>query len=118
MKLLPRINRTLLEAHAPGSDRGFEDLNRSEQNQMRAIKAPADLKSVEYLNDWMDDHILCVGAKINGVPVGFWWIGHDGAADIKHAGDSPTAKKGVVEIVKQYVEAGEDELRDNPDAGK
>ena len=35
---------------------------------------------VELLADWVDDHEQCVGVKLNGVEVSFWWLSFEAAS--------------------------------------
>jgi hypothetical protein len=48
------------------SDEGLRD--------MMLIRQPHDIKTVEDIAWWEDDHEPCFGAKINGTFVSFWWM--------------------------------------------
>lgn len=76
------------------SDQDFETLSR--------IKTVKDLKKVEILDDWHDDHCPCVGVRINGVHVSFWWLTETAMAAF-HYPDSRKAAQMIFEIVTDYV---------------
>lgn len=87
-------------------DRFFNQLTPEEQGIVEAIK-PTDELTVEVLAEWHDDHLPCVGAKINGVPMGFWWLNMEGAGAFHYA-DSKAAQKAIHEMIAGYIKFGED----------
>jgi hypothetical protein len=83
-------------------ERMFDELTPDEQKKIEAIKTVDDIKSVELLDTWEDDHEMCAGVEINGVKMGFWWIG-SGIGAFEYP-DSPKAKKDVLEMIKEAVQ--------------
>lgn len=67
---IPRINVSQGKRKYPA----FWDLNDSDLREMMLIRKPHDIKTVEDIAWWEDDHEACFGAKINGVYVSFWWM--------------------------------------------
>ena len=51
----------------------FWELNDNDLREMMLIRQPHDIKTVEDIAWWEDDHEPCFGAKINGTYVSFWW---------------------------------------------
>jgi RNA polymerase sigma factor (sigma-70 family) len=83
---------------SPRYERMFYELSPEEQNVLNNIKTVDDLKSVEVVGEWSDDHVPCVGVKINGVEIGFWWLDNSGIAAF-HYPDSGKAKQTIVDII-------------------
>jgi hypothetical protein len=84
-------------------ERFFSDLSSEELNKLATIKTPDDLKSVEVLDTWRDDHETCVGVRVNGIEFGCWWIVSEFAGAFYYW-DSARAKADIVEYISQCVE--------------
>lgn len=59
-------------------------------------KAVKKLK-IGVVEDWEDDHEICIGVKVGNVEFGLWWIGRTEAA----AWEYPDSKKAIKEIIIQ-----------------
>jgi len=70
MKLHRQINEAT--AYGRGHERMYHELSPKEQKLLGAIKTINDIKSVVVVDEWEDDHLPCVGTKINKIPIGFW----------------------------------------------
>ena len=53
--------------------RMFNELTPSEQKIIKGL-TDEDLRRLDVLDVWRDDHQPCVGIKVAGVPMGFWWL--------------------------------------------
>ncbi len=85
--------------------RSFEDLSKREQEILKAaVKDPATLNVFLHGDSWIDDHILCQGARVNGILIGFWWIGGEGIGSLTYSKDSPSAKLDVIKMLKNFME--------------
>ena len=82
----------------------FGDLSASDRQTLMEISGPDDIKSCQITNDWEDDHLVCLSAKINGIELSFWWVGWDGAGAFKYAEDSGEAREGVFNALKHEIE--------------
>jgi hypothetical protein len=69
--------------------RFFHELTEEERKTLTDIKAPNDIKTTECLAEWANDHVVCFGAKINGVELGFWWVGSNFGEYLGCAGGKP-----------------------------
>jgi hypothetical protein len=49
-------------------------LTDAEKDVLYAIEKPADVKTCVVTSTWVDDNMICIGTRINNVPIGFWWI--------------------------------------------
>jgi hypothetical protein len=67
---IPRINATRGAKKYPA----FWELSDEGLREMMLIRQPHDIKTVEDIAWWEDDHEPCFGAKINGTYVSFWWM--------------------------------------------
>ena len=60
----------------------------------------------ELLATWTDDHERCVGVRINGVEVGFWWLTFEAAAAFAYP-DSPLGREIIWVVLNDHlVETG------------
>lgn len=63
------------KSYPPNPDqRVFEELNPDEKERIADIRSPSDIHSFVFTTLWEDDHELCLGTKINNVPIGLWWV--------------------------------------------
>jgi hypothetical protein len=85
--------------------RSLTDLSREERKVLLSIHKPEDIKSCEVMDAWEDDHIPCVGVKLNGIEIGFWWIG-DMVGAFKYW-DSATAKEDIIDCIGASVETAD-----------
>lgn len=98
----------------------YEDLPEDAKAALRAIKAPTDIQSSQVMEDWRDDHQLCVGVVLNGITFGAWWCGWEVAGAFQYW-ESPKAREEIVEYIQQTTsdldaamqENAEIEARDN-----
>ena len=67
------------------------------------IQKPEDIKSIDNILYWEDDHVLCVGAKINGIEVSWWWYGPDLLGHLMYSNVVPEAKKQVFNSLKELI---------------
>jgi hypothetical protein len=96
----------------PKYTRMIEDLTEHEIDVLKSVTE--NHLVVELLSNWTDDHAECVGVRLNGVEVSFWWLVPEAAAAFFYL-DSPTAKKKVMEVLKdqlQDFQSGKDEDED------
>ena len=68
----PKIIK-IFATHGQKKYPAFWELNDNDLREMMLIRQPHDIKVVEDIAWWEDDHEPCFGAKINGVYVSFWW---------------------------------------------
>lgn len=54
-------------------ERSLTELTKKERKVILSIRKPQDIKSCKVIDTWTDDHLECVGVKLNGVDIGFWW---------------------------------------------
>lgn len=82
--------------------RFFSDLTPAEQATLKSIGTPADIKSCEVLSSWRDDHLPCVGVRVNGVEFGIWWTDPQtyGAFEFFEV---PRARQRVFDIVVEWI---------------
>jgi hypothetical protein len=82
----------------------FDQLTANDAKKLLAIKSGKDIKSMELLDEFEDDHIACAHAKINGVALELLWCGPRvvGALDIS---DSKQAKQVVFMALESAIHA-------------
>jgi len=79
----------------------IEDLPEREVNILKSV-TESNLV-VEVLSAWVDDNAECIGVKINGVEVSFWWVTFEAAAAFYYL-DSPTARKMVLSVLGERLQ--------------
>lgn len=77
----------------------IEDLSPEQQAVLRAIQTPQDIRESQVMDTWHDDHQLCVGASINGVEFGAWWVGWEFAGAV-YFSDSTKSAPIIIEYIK------------------
>jgi hypothetical protein len=103
------------EFGGPNYTRHLDDLEAHELDILRRIKSPQDIQSCQVMNDWVDDHEVCIGVILNGVEFGAWWCGWETGAAFLYW-EHPKAKEKIAEYVNQSVtQAIEDEREDEAD---
>jgi len=101
----------------PLYERSLIGIPKEERKVLLSIRRPEDVKTCKVLNTWTDDHIDCVGVELNGVEVGFWWVGPEMCGAFKYW-DSATAKVDIVNMIAESVNTadqqceGEDDLNE------
>lgn len=80
--------------------RDASELTEDEVSRLREIKTPEDITDVEVIDEWTDDHLPCIGVKINGVEIGLWWCDTTNAF---HYWDSPKAKNDILGCIDNYL---------------
>ena len=70
--------------------------------QLLQIKTPDDIKSIEIIRLFDDDHLPCCDAKINGIEIGFHYY-DDGFGFLKYYKDSPIAFKDLLDAIENAV---------------
>lgn len=81
----------------PKVSRMVEDLNAEEVAVLRTVTQ--ENLTVEVLSLWEDDHEQCVGVKLNGIVVSFWWLTFEAAAAFAYP-DSPKAREMILQVLK------------------
>lgn len=79
---------------------------------LQAIKTPQDIKECMVMNTWYDDHQLCVGAVLNGVEFGAWWVGWELTGAL-YFSDSAKAGPIIVEYLKSQFDYMSDEAAEH-----
>lgn len=94
----------------------FMSLNRSGVDKVHAAVVARNIESVEFENEWSDDHVPCVGAliTIDGVKyrIGFWWCGPEIVAAVRYF-DSPKAQKTFYDYLEEEIEMRMDDYNAN-----
>lgn len=67
------------------------------------IQKPEDIKTVDDIITWEDDNALCIGAKINGVEVCWWWYGPSLVGHLMYSNVVPQAKKEVFNYLSDLI---------------
>jgi hypothetical protein len=78
-----------------------------------SIKKPEDITSVEIVNEYVDDDLQCIDAKINGTPVSFWYLTNAQAGAFFYP-ESTKAKASIFRSLKAEISAGVSEMLDMP----
>ena len=91
---------TLSTMKEPKYERDMTDLPEKDVKKLMAIKKIEDIKSVELIEIWNDDHQPCAGLKLNGVTFGMWWVSYETIAAIEYGTDSKKARKKLLEAIK------------------
>lgn len=81
----------------------IEELSPEHQAVLKAIQTPQDIRECMVMDTWHDDHQLCVGAAINGVEFGAWWVGWELAGAMLFS-DSAKAGPMIVEYLQGQFE--------------
>ncbi len=67
---------------------------------LMAIKSADDIKSVEVLDMYEDDHALCADVKVNDAYVLFGWYDHNGLSFLEYWTESERARNELFENVQ------------------
>ena len=97
MKLIQILNEGNQKAR-----RMVGKLTTAEKEKIADIKQPSDLKSVKIVDEWTDDHLPCLGVKINGVPMGFWWLSRGSIGSFEYP-ESAKAKSWIIELIQDQI---------------
>jgi len=89
--------------------RDASQLSRSERRVLAEIRRPEDIRSVAVEDWWVDDNEICVGVYINRIPLAFWWISLEYAADLFYAKDSERARKRVFMMLQEELQQAQGE---------
>lgn len=73
------------------------------------IKQLSDIKSLDVVDEWEDDHEMCYAVEINGVVVEFLWMTSIIGA-LTYYNDSPRAFNDLIEAIKYAVETELEEM--------
>lgn len=82
-------------------ERMVNDLEAGEVATLKGITE--ENLQVEVLADWEDDHERCVGVRLNGVEVSFWWLTFEAAAAFAYP-DSPLGRKIIMRVLEEALE--------------
>jgi len=85
--------------------RTVEELTPEELEAIKAIQLPDDIKEVKVISEWYDDHLPCIGFKINGVKMAFWWADRKVVGAL-HFVDSPSARAVIATEIKAAIRIG------------
>lgn len=77
------------------------------------IKTADDIKSVEVLDMYEDDHAMCAEVEINGAFVFFGWYGDNGLAFLEYWKDSERARKELFQALEHQTQAAIEALDEN-----
>ncbi len=75
-----------------------------------AVKKPEDIISIEIVDEYVDDDLQCIDAKINGTLMSFWYLTNAQAG----APESTKAKASIFRSLKAEISAGVSEMLDMP----
>lgn len=81
--------------------------SQAEADTLKAIKERADIKSLEILKEYEDDHQMCADVKINGIQVEFLW--YDTLGFLEYWDESDRAFKKLVECLAYEIQRAEEE---------
>ena len=73
IKISPKIQK-ISASSGKNKYPAFWELDDNGLREMLLIRKPHDIKTIEDIAWWEDDHEPCFGAKINGTYVSFWWM--------------------------------------------
>ena len=90
-------------------ERMFSDLTTEEQAAIKQLAFSKEPIRVEVVDEWTDDHLPCIGAEVNGVPMGFWWLSSHGVGALTYADDSKKAQTRVRKMLRSQVEMWDEE---------
>lgn len=79
--------------------RMFDQLEPKEKEVIADIRSPSDIHSLEFVDEWVDDHLACVGVLLNGVPISFWWVDRFDREGIHYSNTSKKIQKGDKKLV-------------------
>jgi len=74
--------------------------------QLLEIKKPSDIKSLEIVRTFEDDHLPCCDAKINGIEIEFYYY-DDGFGFLKYYKESATAFEDLLGAIQNSVNISE-----------
>jgi hypothetical protein len=69
---------------------------------LKNIKVRSDIRSLEILNIFEDDHCQCAEARINGIPLEFMW--YDSIGFLEYWDESDRAFKLLLECIPHAVD--------------
>lgn len=103
-----------MEEEEPRYMRSYADLEPGERAKLKAMTSYLDIDpaTTEYLDEWTDDHIVCVGGRVNGIELGFWCVGAGFAGTMEYAKESEQARKDLFDQLFIEIKNGEEELED------
>lgn len=82
----------------------MKDTTANDINILINIKTADDIKSVEVLDMYEDDHAMCAEVEINGAFVFFGWYDDNGLAFLEYWKDSERARNELFEAVRHQTE--------------
>lgn len=78
----------------------MKDTTANDINILINIKTADDIKSVEVLDMYEDDHAMCAEVEINGAFVFFGWYADNGLAFLEYWKDSERARNELFDNVR------------------
>lgn len=79
--------------------RMFDQLEPKEKEVIADIRSSSDIHSLEFIEEWVDDGLACVGVILNGVPISFWWVDKFDREGIRYSNTSKKIQSGDKELV-------------------
>jgi hypothetical protein len=88
----------------------MKDTTATDINILINIKTADDIKSVEVLDMYEDDHAMCADVEINGAFVFFGWYDDNGLAFLEYWKDSERARKQLFQALEHETAEAIDQL--------
>jgi len=98
-----------------GLDKSLEERTPEEALALLSIKKTSDIKTMEYIDDFQDDHIVCVVGLINNIRFTFWWCGPSLVGAFQYGEDNEKAKKQILTTLKGNLECDIQSMFDKND---
>lgn len=91
----------------------MKDTTVNDINILINIKTADDIKTVEVLDMYEDDHALCAEVEINGAFVFFGWYGDNGLSFLEYWKDSKRARNELFQALEHQTEAAIEALNES-----
>lgn len=88
-------------------------MDKQQIKALLAIKSIDDIKSLDVINEYEDDHQQCADVEINGINVEFLW--YDNLGFLQYYDESPKAAAKLLQSIKFVAFAALEELSDEWD---
>ena len=88
-------------------------MNKQQIKALLAIKSIDDIKTLDVINEYEDDHQPCADVEINGIAVEFLW--YDNLGFLQYYDESPKAAAKLLKSIQYIAFAALEELSDEWD---
>ena len=88
-------------------------MNKQQIKALLAIKSIDDIKTLDVINEYEDDHQPCADVEINGIAVEFLWF--DNLGFLQYYDESPKAAAKLLKSIRYIAFAALEELSDEWD---